>query len=694
MSLNSYLDNTNGIAQPIPAGISPLPGPFSNQYIKTDIAYDYAIGGIPFIAGESGRGTYFRRIYERSFSPVRKDQFDNQQTPGEQSIWGWWLRSQSNFSEGAGVQFLDTTQDPTLGYRYSYSEGVDVLGTPGQVTLLPQTQGLFTGTGPMQLRSVYTAVNPTGVDGVLVLDVGANQITSVSYGSLNSTYTMPAGLTGLANTFTDDGTNYYFADKTGIYQGAIATPGVAATKIWNVPSTSGNYVLGWIKSRLVAGLDNSVYELVGAGPALPSPKFSHPNTKYVYTAVSEIESAILVSGNAGNAISQIHRFTLDNQGVMPTLTSGIVSATLPYGEYILSMYAYIGAFIGIGTNRGFRVAVSDSSGNVTYGPLIVQDPAGVGVHAIGGYDRFMFIGNQGNTLIPQQGWVNPPEASTTDMLIRIDLSQTTSTGSQPFANDVVSPIAAIGSFVNSITNMGTANTLGSTVVPLQGCLAWAVGGQVFATRNNLQKVPSGFIYTPKIRYNTLEPKHFKYVYARHQDITDGSLDVYGQNPNSGLNVIAQGLTGSSTAGATTPYYIADIGNAQEWFQFKFVLNRGSTGTYSPVFNGYQLRALPGVSRQVIIQVPLLCFDHEEDKFGVDHGDDGFAYQRIKAIESLTASGNIVLFQDLNYNDANLVIVDDYTFEQQAPELAKAASSNNQDSNAHGGYLILVCRVIQ
>ncbi|HEY6020784.1 MAG TPA: hypothetical protein VIY48_13080, partial [Candidatus Paceibacterota bacterium] len=119
-----------------------------------------------------------------------------------------------------------------------------------------------------------------------------------------------------------------------------------------------------------------------------------------------------------------------------------------------------------------------------------------------------------------------------------------------------------------------------------------------------------------------------------------------------------------------------------------------SGTVSPILNGYQLRALPGVTRQVIIQVPLLCFDHEEDKFGVDNGDDGFAYQRIKAIESLTASGNIVLFQDLNYNDANLVIVDDYTFEQQAPELAKAASSNNQDSNAHGGYLILVCRVIQ
>ena len=137
MGLTSFLNNTNGIAQPSPAGIAPIPGPYSNQYIKTDIAYDYALGGIPFIAGESGRGTYFRRIYERSFSPIRKDQFDNQQVPGEQSIWGWWLRSQSNFDLGGGVQFLDTTLDPTLGNRYSYSEGLDMLSTPGQVTLLP-----------------------------------------------------------------------------------------------------------------------------------------------------------------------------------------------------------------------------------------------------------------------------------------------------------------------------------------------------------------------------------------------------------------------------------------------------------------------------------------------------------------------------------------------------------------------------
>jgi hypothetical protein len=692
MSLTIFQQNTNGIAQPSPAGLSPIPGPYTSQYSRTDIAYDYAIGGIPFIGGESLRGSYFRRIYQRSFSPIRKDQFDNQQVPGEQSIWGWWLHSQSNFTQGAGTQFLDTTTDQTLSQRYFYSEGLDMLGTPGQATLLPSTidwTNLFAPvTGPVKLRSA----NSSGVDMVLILDVGGSKLANLTVTGSAHFYTLPGGLTGLANTLTDDGTNYYFADKTGIYKGAIATPLVAATKIWNVPSTSGNYVLGWIKGRLVAGLDNNIYELVGAGgPTLPTPKFTHQNASYVFTDISEIGPAILTSGYGGG-LSQVHRFTLDSGGALPTLTSGAVAIQMPYGEKILSMYAYIGYFVGLGTNRGFRVSTADVNGNLAYGPLIVQDPTGVGVQAITGYDRFMLIGNQANKLIPQAGWVNPPEATTTDTLIRVDLSQLTSTNGQPFASDRISPLAVNGNAVNSIAPIGQT-----------GLLVWAVGAKIFSdiqvatpavTYQSAPRVSSGYLYTPKIRYNTLEPKHFKYVFMRHQNITDGSIDILGQNPNMLLSTIAPGVTGSSAVAALSPYFISDLGNAQEWFQFKFVLHAGTNNTsYSPIFNGYQVRALPGVSRQVLIELPLLCMDHETDREGVLHGYDGFAFQRFEALEALTASGNIVLFQDLNYNTSNLVIVDDYTFEQQSPELAKTSSAGNQDSNAHGGYIILQCRVI-
>lgn len=691
--LTPFLNNTNGIVQPSPAGIIPLPGAFTAEFTRTDIAFDYAIAGIPFIGGESLRGTYFRRVYERTFSPIRKDQFDNQQVPGEQSIWGWWLRSQSNFQLGAGLQFLDTTEDATFGQRFFYSEGLDMLSTPGQVTMLSEATevaGVAT-IGPIKLRG---AQKGGGNDGALVLDVGARTLAFVSTANVTTSYTMPAGLTGLYNTLTDDGINYYLLDTSGIYQGAINSPSVAAVKIWNQLGTPAQGVLGWVKGRLVATLGNNVYELVGGSPpTLPTPKFTHQSSAYLFTDISETGTAILVSGNAGGAVSQVHKFTLDSGGAMPVLTSGVVAMQMPFGEKIQTMYAYIGAFVGLGTNRGFRVAVSDVSGNLTYGPLVLQDPHGVGVQAISGYDRFMFIGNQGNSLIPQAGWTNPPDAANTDGLVRVDLSQLTSTGGQPFCNDAMAGtgsgfyVTATGQPINSIANMG------QTAFKI-----WAVGSHVYADffNSGTVRVDHGFMYTPKIRFNTLEPKHFKYIYLRHQDIgsTSGSIDIYGQNPTMVLTPITIGISGSSAVAAATPSYIPDIGSAQEWFQFKFVLHSNSgTRTRSPVLNGYQLRALPGVSRQVLIEIPLLCLDRETDRYGVLHGYDGYAWQRIAALEAVTASGNVVLLQDLNYNVNNLVVVDDYKFEQQSPELAKTSSAGNQDSNAHGGYIILQCRVI-
>lgn len=682
MPLNSFQQNTAGIAQPSPAGLTPLPGPNANQYIRTDISYDYAIGGIPFLAGESGRGTYFRRIYQRSFAQIRKDQFDNQQVPGEQSIYGWWLRSQSNFQQGAGTQFLDTTEDATLSQRYFYSEGMDTLSTPGQVSLLQAAKSIATGlTGPVRLRGVQIA----GVDSVLVLDTGAKTLKSYnSAGTLTNTYTMPS-TAALSNTFTDDGTNYYFADTAGIWKGVIATPGVAATKLWNTPSSSGANVIAWVKGRLVAGMDNNVYELVGGSPpTLPTAKFSHQNSSYTFADISEIPTAILIAGSAGGAISQIHRFTLDSGGALPTLTSGVVTASMPIGEKIQAMYAYIGSFVGIGTNKGFRVASVNTNGDLVYGPLIVQDPTAVGVKAIAGYDRFLFIGNQGNKLIPQQGWTQPADISAVDMLVRVDLSQLTSTNAQPYANDLMT--TGLDGSVNSIANVGTSGTLA-------GSLAFATGTTVWMT-DTANKQTTGFLYTPKIRYNTLEPKHFKYIYMRYQNITDGSIDCLGQNPSMSLTNIALSQSGSSITASTTPFFISDVGNAQEWMQFKFVLHRGTTNTnVSPVWNGYQLRGLPGVSRQVLIEIPLICEDHEFDRYGNASGYDGYAFARVKAVEALTQSGNLVLFQDLNYGDANLVIVDDYKFEQQSPELAKTSSSGNVDANSHGGYLILVIRVV-
>ena len=59
---------------------------------NTDINYDVAIGGLPFIYAINDNRPYIRQT-----APFRKEQFDNQTEPGEQSLTGWWIRSQSSF---------------------------------------------------------------------------------------------------------------------------------------------------------------------------------------------------------------------------------------------------------------------------------------------------------------------------------------------------------------------------------------------------------------------------------------------------------------------------------------------------------------------------------------------------------------------------------------------------------------------
>ena len=665
--------NVPSIVNPLPFGIDTTPFGSATFQI-TNVAYDYAIGGIPFFAGESLRGSYFRRQYLRDYADIKKTQFDNQNEPGEQSLVGWWLRSQSNFVQGAGSQYLDTLIDATLGQRYLYSEHMDMLSVPWQVGLLPASKQLLSS-GNTNL--MLAGANVAGTDMVLVADgLILKQITSAG---VVTSYTMPGGVTAI-KSLTTDGTNYYFVDTTGVWKGTIGTTGVAATLAWDLPSTSGRNVIHWVKGRLVGGFDNSVYELVGGSPpTLPTPKFTHFNPAYTFTAIEEIPQAILVSGYAGGGPSQIHQFTLDSGGALPTLTSGVVAADMPIGELIYTMYAYLGGFLGIGTNKGIRVATVDTAGNILYGPLDIGNVNGV--QAMVGEGRFLFFSNDNNANIPYDGWVNPAVATNTSGVMRLDLSTNTSTGGYPYCSDLDSHTAG---------NVVAMDHLGTSVGGVS-VLVFSVAGEGVYARDLANKEPSGILLSSKIRYNTLEPKHFKFVYLRTPILTDGQIQVVVNDPGGGSTSIF-----TQSAGTTTgPSLIGTEGNGQEWIQLQFNFQRGTISTNNtPLMNGYQLRALPGVDRQIVFTIPLLCFDTEKDRKGQKYGYDGYAQERIQALEAITKSGNLVVFQDLNYNLQYLVVIDSQEFQQQSSEVGKASSSGQMDSTTRGGFLIIQARVVQ
>ncbi len=75
---------------------------------------DPLTGGLPFIYAINDARPYIRQT-----APFRKDQFDNGTEPGEQSLTGWWIRSQMSFHSGSGINFYDpATTDENGHYRW------------------------------------------------------------------------------------------------------------------------------------------------------------------------------------------------------------------------------------------------------------------------------------------------------------------------------------------------------------------------------------------------------------------------------------------------------------------------------------------------------------------------------------------------------------------------------------------------
>jgi hypothetical protein len=82
--------------------VVPPPTGGTGIYVQSGNRYNYAIGGLPFLSAATPDNPIVRES-----APIRKQQFDASTTPGEQSLQGWWLRSQLSFHWGAGEIFAD-----------------------------------------------------------------------------------------------------------------------------------------------------------------------------------------------------------------------------------------------------------------------------------------------------------------------------------------------------------------------------------------------------------------------------------------------------------------------------------------------------------------------------------------------------------------------------------------------------------
>jgi hypothetical protein len=619
----------------------------TSTWQNTDVAYDVAVGGLPFIYAINDSRPYIRQT-----APFRKDQFDNGTEPGEQSLTGWWIRSQMSFHSGSGIKFYDpATTDETGKYRFAESQGVNVW-TKGQVTLLNdvinehQTTGPVTGTDHQHPNQHLRSIQWSGTEGVLLHDeYDVDKIAAD--GTVTHFIDYISGSAEPVYAICDDGVFAYWITNANV----SGTPRLHMYKklltdnTTTIPSPmfTANSItivyaaMEFIKDRIILCVNNSVYELSTTATSMPSAVYTNPNVNYHYTSIAASGPAIYTAGHSG-IYSTIQKYTLSTAGVMPTLTSAVVAAELPAGEIIEKIFYYLG-YMMIGTNKGVRAAiVSDQDGSINYGPLIIETSQPV--YDFAARDRFI--------------WAASGIGALDGGVIRIDLGNELETLRFAWANDLrISQTAE--HYTTACAFIGKTNRLAFTT-------AYEVTDGAVYLESATELVPSGFITTGNIRYGTLEPKNFKRLLGRG-DFSKGSmtLETVDKDGIEYDHIAYDASIPPVEVGTSQP------ATAQEYVAYKFIMYRdGTDAAKGPIFKGYQAKATIATPRQRVMRFPVYCFDVETDKYNTIVGYEGRAFDRIQSLEDVEETGDVITWQDLSTGESRQAVIEQVTFTRMTP----------------------------
>jgi hypothetical protein len=717
-------------------------GVVSNTSIwqNTDIAYDVALGGMPFIYAISDARPYLRQT-----APYRKEQFDNQTEPGEQSLTGWWLRSQSSFHEGTGITFYDPALIPGEGtFQFADSKNVNVWNK-GEVTLLNATTSGHVTTHPIesngrsfqQLRSIQWTTSGTTYNGVLLHD-GYDVDKIDSSGTETHFVDYNAGADDKVYAICDDGsTAFWVTNDTGpsgkleVLKKSIDLDSTsAATSMFTaVGVTVVNAAMEYIKERIVMCVNSSVYEFSSNAGSLPSAVYTHSDSDHIFTSITASGPAIYISGFSGIQ-SNIYKFTLNTNGTMPSLNQAVTAAEMPVGEIVQKIYYYLGYML-IGTSKGIRVAtVNDQDGSLAYGPLMVETDqpcydfaardhyvwCATSVDGAPGVIR-IDLSSQLEPLV--FAWANDIYYSgvsgveTTSCAFLGDTDRlafcteaksqftvttkartsnvatlTTSTSHTITVGDVIYAIGVDSTFdggpytVTAATTNQISYTTASTATVASTSATGFTGVAGYSYLEEESKLAtSGYLTTGYIRYNTLEPKNFKRLLGRG-DFTYGGLTLETVDENgTEYDVVTYDATVEPIEVTTS-----QPAGSREYLAYKFILTRDSTdNTKGPIFKGYQAKATIATPRQRVIKFPVYCYDVETDKYNVMFGYTDRARDRIQTLESIEQNGDVVTWQDLQTGESRQVVIEQVTFTRQTPP--------DRGFSGYGGIIDIIIRTV-
>ena len=719
------------ITEAIPYNLSNPP--VNSSYNGSTVAYDIAIGGQPFFLETSDDSPY-RRVTAQ----YRKQQLDTTREPGEQTLTGWWIRSQSTFHLGQGINFFEPAQDESLRFQYTYSKGCDIW-TKGQVTLLNSLDSTHFTTGDLQpnkrpyqiMRSIRPAWNVTNkalTSNVATLTIGTHYLTvgsTVNIGNIDATFNGTYVITAKTST-----TISYAKTATNVASvasiGSVTQDSVLVWDKYDVDKIdSGGELIHFIDYN--SGTDDPVFAICDDGTYaywVTNQTSGGAKKVHVYkkalTADSTVSPTLMFNATGIVTVNAVIEYTKErlvlalNDKVYEFSTTATSLPTAVYNhndpDHIFTSITssgaaiYVAGFGGIQSNiYKFTLDTSGAMPTLTSAITAAELPVGEIIYRIYYYLGYMAIG--------------------TNLGLRIadvsDANGSVTYGPLIFESDQpVYDVAAFNRYLWCTTSVDgnpgvTRVDLGQQVgANLVFAYAWDLydpdttgfttsscsflgnlGRLAFCSANNgttdgkiyLQSatdlVPTAELRTGFIRYNTLENKIFKTLTPRF-DTTSGGITIFSVQANGVETNIGTYPQGSSLTQIGIPYPSAP----QQYLGFLFQFTRDETDpTSGPKFTGYQVNTLPSIPRQRLIQYPAMCYDFEMDKFNNQAGYDGAAYNRQQVLERIEDVGDTVLVQDFRTGESYLGLIEEQDFINRTP--------TDKRYSGYGGVLLITIRKV-
>lgn len=665
-----------------------------STFEPTGNAYDVSLNNIPFLLKADANNPYMRTTAKYS-----KDQFDNSNEPGEQSLTGWWIRSQTSWHNGSGIEFYEPGLDyQHTSHRFKDSRGVDVW-TIGEISALPELFHAYSGANLLNAVEAYDSTLSaecliTGDSAGALHKVRLNGDTNVTGTGYDTTYTIASHSTYPFYSVAFDGVNYWAVCKSGVHKGAVASNADAYFASHAKPTDTGKLLIKYAKG-FVFFADGQTLWLVDTSFSGGTPTHvsatdfkssgttaafdyrTHVSSNWTWTDVVGGNSKIYAAGFSGNR-SEIWKINF-NAGVetasgtflnqlTPDVAGMTVAVELPIGEKVKSLKHYLG-YLAVGTNKGVRICNIDVNGDVTLGPLLVE--SSYEINGFAAKDTYLYAA----TKIDEGAYTH-------GAVIKIDLSQQFEDGTFAYSNDL-----EYRSSVNIDSEVGWTATSSSAnevyLIDNRICLVIEENGTgELQVEHSTRKRDNSWLQTGYIRYATVEQKYFKTIEVNGDISPEDTVQIYSVDANGNeysVIVLDENSVGSSID-------VKQPSNSQELLSFKFVLLNSTPTSNVPKIKSYQVKAIPAIKRQRMYQFPLSCYDHEMDRFNSEFGYKGRAWDVVNTLEDLERYGNFVTVKDYRTDETFQGLIEEVQFTN--------ITSPDKDNNGYGGILNVIIRKMQ